>query len=145
MKLNSTSKQIARLVALSLSASVLFAQAALAEVKPVKNFTATVNNEEEEPAKKKSKTKAQKNFGSLNNSSVKISPDILKREMHVVAKDNDGKLVDFFVFDIQGTLIQNYKMKAKDHYRIAGLARGTYIYRVFCGDEETAAGKFDIR
>ena len=65
--------------------------------------------------------------------------------MHVVAKDNDGKVIDFFVFDLQGTLMQNYKMNAKDHYRITGLARGTYVYRVFKGDEETAAGKFEIR
>jgi hypothetical protein len=141
MKLNSTRK----VVALSLCAAVFFAQPVLAEVKPVRKFSTSVINEEEEPAKKKAKTKAQKNFGSLNNSSVKIYPDVLKREMHVVAKDNDGKLVDFFVFDVQGTLVQNYKMKEKDHYRIAGLARGTYIYRVFCGDEETAAGKFEIR
>jgi hypothetical protein len=48
-------------------------------------------------------------------------------------------------FDLQGTLLQNYKMNAKDHYRISGLAKGTYVYRVFNGDEETAAGKFDIR
>lgn len=145
MKLNSTRKQFAKIAALSLSAAVLFAHTGHAESKPVKKFSVTSKPEEEEPAKKKSKTKASKNFGSLNNSSVKIYPDVLKREMHVVAKDNDGKLVDFFVFDVQGTLVQNYKMKEKDHYRIAGLARGTYVYRVFCGDEETAAGKFEIR
>ena len=65
--------------------------------------------------------------------------------MHVVAKSNDGKEIDFFVFDLQGTLIQHYKMKEKDNYRITGLARGVYVYRVFNGDEETAAGKFEIR
>jgi hypothetical protein len=143
MKLNSTRKQFTKMVALGLSAAVLFAQPALAEAKPVKKFSSPSANAEEEPVKKK--TKSAKSFASLNNSTVKIYPDALKREMHVVAKDNDGKLVDFFVFDVQGTLIQNYKMKAKDHYRIGGLARGTYIYRVFCGDEETAAGKFEIR
>jgi hypothetical protein len=95
---------------------------------------------------KKAKTKAKaKSFSSLNNSSVKIFPDALKRDMHVVAKDNDGKEIDFFVFDLTGTLMQNYKMKARDHNRISGLARGIYVYRVFCGDEETAAGKFEIR
>jgi len=101
---------------------------------------------EEEPAKKaKTKTAAKsKSFGSLNNSFVKIYPDALRREMHVVAKDEDAQL-DFFVFDVQGTLVQNYKMKPKDHYRITGLARGTYVYRVFNGDEETAAGQFEIR
>ncbi len=142
MKLNSTRT----LLAIGISSALLFAQPVLAETKPVIKIPLTSTNlEEEEPAKKKTKTKAEKNFASLNNSSVKIYPDVLKREMHVVAKDNDDKLVDFFVFDVQGTLIQNYKMKAKDHYRITGLARGTYVYRVFCGDQETAAGKFEIR
>ena len=32
-----------------------------------------------------------------------------------------------------------------DHKKITGLERGKYIYHVFCGDEETATGKFDIR
>ncbi|MBK7181464.1 MAG: T9SS type A sorting domain-containing protein [Bacteroidetes bacterium] len=63
----------------------------------------------------------------------------------MVAKENDGREIDFFVFDVEGTLVQHYKMKEKDHYRIAGLSRGTYVYRVFSGDEETATGKFEIR
>lgn len=145
MKLNSHRKQLSMMLATGICAGVLFMQPAIASGKPYKSFSATATNPgEEEPAKKKEKAKA-KAFASLNNSSVKIYPDAVKREMHVVAKDNDGKEIDFFVFDLQGTLVQNYKMKAKDHHRIAGLARGTYMYRVFCGDEETAAGKFEIR
>ncbi len=141
MKLNSTRQQLKKVVVLSFCAAALVAQQALAVTKPVKFSLTNAAPTEEEPVKKKT----SRNFASLNNNSVKIYPDALKREMHVVAKDNDGKLVDFFVFDLQGTLIQNYKMKAKDHYRIGGLARGTYVYRVFCGDEETAAGRFEIR
>jgi hypothetical protein len=99
---------------------------------------------EEEPAKK-TKNKGSKTFTSLNNPSVKIYPDAVKRYMHVLAKENEGKEVDFFVFDLQGTLIKNYRMKSRDHIKIAGLARGEYVYRVFCGDLETAAGKFEIR
>ena len=94
---------------------------------------------EEKPAKK------SKTSSSRNNSSVKIYPDALKRVMHVVAKENDGKEIDFFVFDLQGTLVLNYKMKTKDHQKISGLARGAYIYRVFSGDNETANGKFEIK
>lgn len=124
------------------SGSVLFQQA-IASGKPVKKISITAPVEEE-PAKK-NKTKAKSTFTSLNNSAVKIYPDAIKRDMHVVAKDNDGKEIDFFVFDLQGTLVQNYKMKAKDHYRLTGLSRGTYVYRVFNGDEETAHGKFEIR
>jgi hypothetical protein len=65
--------------------------------------------------------------------------------MHVVAKDNAGREIDFFVFDLQGVIIQHFKMKEKDHIKIAGLARGKYIYRVFSGDEETASGHFEIK
>lgn len=98
---------------------------------------------DEDPTKKnKSKSTA---LYSKNNSSVKIYPDAVKKTMHVVAKENEGKEVDFFVFDLEGTLIHNYRMKAKDHVRIQGLARGTYVYRVFCGDIETASGNFEIR
>jgi hypothetical protein len=116
-----------------------------AEGKPLRNFSLEKNEDpkEKKPSKKaKTKTAA---FASMNNTAVKIYPDIIKREMHVVAKENDGKEITFFVFDVQGTLIQQYKMKAKDHYRVAGLKKGTYIYRVFSGDEETATGKFEIR
>jgi hypothetical protein len=84
-------------------------------------------------------------MSSRNNTSVKIFPDALKRVMHVVAKENEGKEVDFFVFDMQGTLMLNYKMKSGDHQKITGLSRGTYEYRVFTGDEQTANGKFLIK
>ena len=150
MKPLSTHRQLKVAFILGISAAVLFAQPLRANVNQFKKITASVTNPgDEEPTKKSArrggKTKEQKSFASLNNSSVKIYPDVVKREMHVVAKQNDGKQVDFFVFDLNGALLQNYKMKAGDHYRISGLARGTYVYRVFCGDEETAAGKFEIR
>jgi len=98
---------------------------------------------EEDPVKRKKEK--SRTHSSLNNSSVKIYPDAIRRSMHVVAKANEGKPIEFFVFDLQGTLVQNHKMNAKDHIRIEGLARGTYVYRVFCGDEETASGNFEIR
>ncbi|HRO69237.1 MAG TPA: T9SS type A sorting domain-containing protein [Chitinophagaceae bacterium] len=80
-----------------------------------------------------------------NNNAVKIYPDIVKRTMHVVAKENDGIEIDFFVFDLQGVLLKHYRMEEGDHHRITGLKRGKYIYHVFSGDEETATGKFEIR
>jgi hypothetical protein len=140
MKLKFTRKKLKTILTLGLSTGVFFTQPLLAIEKPVSTVGITRNPGEEEPAKKKAKA-----FASHNNSSVKIYPDALKREMHVVAKNNEGKVIDFFVFDLQGTLVQNYKMNAGDHNRISGLQRGVYVYRVFSGDEETAAGKFEIR
>ena len=143
MKLKFTQKNLKAILTLGFSTGVFFTQPLFAIENPAKSVTGINRNPgEEEPAKKKTKAKA---FASLNNNSVKIYPDALKRDMHVVAKNNDGKVIDFFVFDLQGTLVQNYKMKAKEHNLITGLARGTYVYRVFNGDEETAAGKFEIR
>jgi hypothetical protein len=127
-----------------MGAGLLLAQPGFASGKPVRNFGIAKNNPGEDEPVKKSKAKSR-SFSSHNNPSVKIYPDALKRVMHVVAKENDGKLIEFFVFDLQGTLIQNYKMKARDHMRIEGLQRGSYVYRVFSGDEETAAGNFEIR
>jgi len=146
MKLNFTHKKLKTILSLGFSTGVFFTQPLFAMEKPAKPVSGININpgEEEKPAKKKTKSKARA-FASFNNNSVKIYPDALKRQMHVVAKNNDGKMIDFFVFDLEGTLVQNYKMKAKDHYLISGLKRGTYVYRVFNGDEETAAGNFEIR
>ena len=82
---------------------------------------------------------------SRNNSSVRIYPDAIKRVMHVVAKDNETPEVDFFVFDLEGTIIKHYKMKSGAHEKLTDLERGKYVFRVFSGDEETAMGKFEIR
>ena len=41
--------------------------------------------------------------------------------------------------------MKHYKLDEGDHKKITGLQRGKYIYHVFCGDEETATGKLDIR
>ena len=88
---------------------------------------------------------SKKALASRNNNAVRIYPDIIKKIMHVVAKDNEGKEIDFFVFDLQGTLMKHYRMTDGDHKKIDGLERGKYIYSVFCGDEESVTGKFEIR
>jgi len=82
---------------------------------------------------------------SRNNHAVRIYPDPVRRAMHVVAKENKGKEIDFFVFDLQGTLIEHLKLDAGEHEKLTELERGKYIYRVFAGDEETASGDFEMR
>ncbi len=145
MKPTFTKKTLKAVLAFGISTSLFYGQPVAAAGKPFKSYSLPAEDpEEDKPSAKKNKLKT-KTFASLNNSSVKIYPDVIKREMHVIAKDNDGKEVDFFVFDTEGTLKQHYKMKPKDHNKMTGLARGKYVYRVFAGDEETAAGNFEIR
>lgn len=91
-----------------------------------------------------SKKKKLRKLTSGKRKAVTIFMDETGRNLKVKARKNDKKQVDFFVFDLEGTLVHNYRMKANDEKRITGLQKGTYIYRVFCGDEETAAGKIEI-
>src|SRR6267154_2042076 len=101
------------------------------------SFATGVKNDD---PKEKKEAKKGKVSSSRNNSSVKIYPDIVKRVMHVVAKDNEGTGIDFFVFDLEGTIVKHYKMQSGDHEKLTDLERGKYVFRVFSGDEETASG-----
>jgi hypothetical protein len=138
MKQTSTSHRNIKAFVLSMSIGLIAAQVSFANKVPAKKITLSG---EEGPAKK---VKA-KNRSSHTNTAIKIYPDAIRRMMHVVAKAANRGEIDFFVFDMEGTLMRNYKMKAKDHLRIEGLKKGTYIYRVFSGDEETASGNFEIK
>ncbi|HMU46725.1 MAG TPA: T9SS type A sorting domain-containing protein [Chitinophagaceae bacterium] len=91
-----------------------------------------------------SKRKKLRKITSGKRKAVTIFMDETGKNLKVKTRKNDKKQVDFFVFDLEGTLVHNYRMKANDEKRITGLQKGTYIYRVFCGDEETAAGKIEI-
>ena len=124
-------------------AAVCVCLAAAMLVQPV---TSSAKGTIEDPKEKKEvkKTRTAKVSSSRNNSSVRIYPDILKRVMHVVARDNE-ETIDFFVFDLEGTLVQHYKMKPGEHQKLTDLKRGMYVFSVFSGDEETATGNFDIR
>jgi hypothetical protein len=146
MKLVLPKQHLKTVLTVTAFAGMLATQTASASGKPFKKYISFSIPEEDKPAKKaKSKNAKSKTFASLNNSAVKIYPDVIKRDMHVVAKDNDGKEIDFFVFDVEGALVHHFKMKGKDHNKLSGLTRGTYVYRVFSGDEERATGNFEIR
>ena len=144
MKFKSTLRNACTLFAVSMGTGLLLPAPGYATGWPANELEIVSNGPGEEEPAKKSKSKS-KSFSSRNNSSVKIYPDVMKRLMHVVAKENEGKSIDFFVFNLDGTLLHNYKMKAGDHIKIVGLAKGSYVYRVFNGDTETASGNFEIR
>ena len=129
------------IMAVSVCTGLILFQPALAESKSYISL-GEYKAGEKIALKKKFKTKL---FSSKNNSSVKIFPDFIKREMHVIAKDNNKEVLDFFVFDIQSTLVFHKKMKAGEHESLKKFKVGKYIYRVFTGDEETAAGEFEFR
>jgi hypothetical protein len=101
--------------------------------------------DEKDKDRGKKEAKASKVAGrfSLNNKSVRIYPDVLKRDMHVVSKEKIT--TQFFVFDAEGTMIVNRPLKENEHIKLTGLQRGHYTFHLFDGDDEKVTGKFEIR
>jgi hypothetical protein len=140
MKSKLTSFSAKTVASVGICIGLMSEQPVFASGKPYMNFTSLDNSINDELINTKNKSVYLR-----NNNSVKIYLDGPKKKVHVIAKENKGKQIDFFVFDLEGTLVHNHKMKMKDHHRITNLTKGIYVYRVFCGDEETASGQFEIK
>jgi hypothetical protein len=82
---------------------------------------------------------------SKKNNIVRVMQDASKKLIHVTVKDIADKTVDFFVFDLEGTLVINYKLRSKEKKTIKNLKKGEYVYNAFFGDEEADAGNIEIR
>jgi len=91
------------------------------------------------------KKPAKKERSFKNQNVVKVYPDVIKKTMHVVAKSGNEKAIDFLVFDLNGNMILNYKMKAGEKRAISNLKRGSYMYHVFSDDEYLTTGKLEFR
>jgi len=81
------------------------------------------------------KKPAKKEKSFRNQNVVKVYPDIMKKEMHVIAKSGIEKEIEFMVFDINGNMVLNYKMKPGEKRKITELKKGSYMYHVFAEDE----------
>lgn len=75
---------------------------------------------------------------------IKIVHNPEKNSIRVMVKDIPGETIDFYVFDLEGTMVVNYKLKSKEKKIITNLEKGAYTYNAFAGDEETDFGKIVI-
>jgi len=94
-----------------------------------------LNDDEKKPKKEKAAT----------SSAVKVFPDAFRKAMHVVSKTSNQKEVTFFVFNNDGTMVLNYKLKKGEKKIIAGLPKGNYTYQAFCDDIAAGSGKMQFR
>ena len=91
------------------------------------------------------KKPAKKEKSFRNQNVVKVYPDIMKKEMHIIAKSGIDKEIEFMVFDINGNMVLNYKMKPGEKRTITELKKGSYMYHVFAEDEYLTTGKIVFR
>ena len=50
-----------------------------------------------------------------------------------------------YIFDVQGTMLQQAALKPKTKQRIATLPKGVYVYDVFRNDESIEYGKLEVK
>jgi hypothetical protein len=75
---------------------------------------------------------------------IKIVHNPEKKLVRIVVKDIADQTIDFYVFDLEGTMVVNYKLRSKEKKIITTLQKGAYTYNAFSGDEETDFGKLII-
>jgi hypothetical protein len=75
---------------------------------------------------------------------IKIVHNPEKKLVRIVVKDIGDQTIDFYVFDLEGTMVVNYKLRSKEKKIITILEKGAYTYNAFSGDEETDFGKLII-
>jgi len=91
------------------------------------------------------KKPAKKEKSFRNQNVVRVYPDIVKKQMHVMAKSGIEKEIEFMVFDINGNMVLDYKMKPGEKRTINELKKGSYMYHVFAEDEYLTTGKIVFR
>jgi hypothetical protein len=87
--------------------------------------------------------KPRKEKAFRSNSSVKVFPDMFKKCLYV--KSYHEKEISFFLFDMEGNMVLDYKLKKGERKTISGLSKGDYMYVAFCDDVKTGTGKMQIR
>ena len=65
--------------------------------------------------------------------------------VYISSNHNSNKELQFYVFDLEGTMMHNIKLNAKGKKIISGLRKGVYMYDVFKNDESIERGKIIVK
>jgi hypothetical protein len=64
---------------------------------------------------------------------------------NITVSSKKDQSLHFYIFDVEGTMIYQAVLKGREKKAVDRLAKGTYLYTVFCNDESIAEGKLVIR
>lgn len=76
---------------------------------------------------------------------IRIFPNPSNGIIHVNSINKSLKEIQFYVFDLEGTMIENVRLVGKERKKIRGLKKGTYLYDVFNNDESIERGKIVVK
>ena len=108
---------------------MLFAFAGQAQVNEITSDNGVVNES-------KKKVELKKNVVKL----------ISRKEKDVMIMTSHRPFdVQFYLFDLEGTILHQGTLKSKEKTRIENLTKGTYTYTIFHNDESVEEGQLIIK
>ena len=75
---------------------------------------------------------------------VRLSPNPTSNGT-VTIHSNTNEVLDFYVFDLEGTLLYRIELKGREEKTIRNLKKGSYAYDVFKNDESIEQGKIIVK
>lgn len=98
----------------------------------VTNFSASSNSRNIVPVADKKKP------------AVKLYPNPSYNGSVTVSSNTAGKL-NFYIFDLEGTMLYQAEIKEKEKYTVHNLPKGIYMYDAFLKDESIEHGKIIVK
>ena len=81
---------------------------------------------------------------STKKNHVRLSPNPTTNGT-VTIHSNTNETLDFYVFDLEGTLLYRIELKGRSEKTIRDLKKGSYAYDVFKNDESIEQGKIIVK
>jgi hypothetical protein len=78
-------------------------------------------------------------------SNIRLYPDVNHQVLFFSANGEENKHYQLFLFDIEGKLLKQVDIKNKQTTVINKIAKGTYLFEVFCDDVRIENGQVLVK
>jgi len=76
---------------------------------------------------------------------VKLYPNATSEVLFFSASGEDGKVYQFYLFDMDGKLIKQTQIRNRETTLISKIEKGTYLFEVFSDDERIQNGNLTVK
>lgn len=76
---------------------------------------------------------------------IRLYPNANQQVLFFSASGEEGKIYQFFLFDMDGRLVKQANIKNKQTTVINNLDKGVFLFQVFSDDESIENGKVTVR
>ena len=76
---------------------------------------------------------------------VKLYPNATSEVLFFSASGEDGKVYQFYLFDMDGKLIKQTQIRNRETTLITKIEKGTYLFEVFSDDERIENGNLTVK